>query len=470
MLSLCLIKLISTDTKKFNLMNHSINPQLNLFNNIKTFRTIHYLGSKLRLVEFIQEVIDEVDPSMGGVCDLFAGSGSVTQHLSNNRKIIAVDVQEYSEIICNALLNPISDDFILSFSNRVKESKVLEELSFNFKEIISLEEELLDESVNVDPERICDFLENSSIYSAEISLPVNSHRDLKNVLQVSTDKLKKMNSRCLAFRYFGGVYFSFKQSIEIDAILESITKADSKYKYILSAALLSTASDIVNTVGKQFAQPLRPRDKSGRPKKSLLKQFRKDRKLDVFDIFSNWVIRYSSRQITTKGHKFFKQDCFDVIDLLDSDIKTVYADPPYTRDHYSRFYHGLETLCLKDFPEISTTTIKGTTSLSRGLYRKDRHQSEFCIRSKAPTAFRRLFQKVSSTDKSLIVSYSPYSKEKGAHPRVVELEYLEKLASEYFNLVEIRSPGNFSHSKLNKTDLHLDSEKDSEILLVCKNA
>ena len=64
-------------------MNSSKNFQLN---DNKTFRTIHYLGSKLRLVEFIQEVIDEVDPSLGGVCDLFAGSSSVTQHLANKEK------------------------------------------------------------------------------------------------------------------------------------------------------------------------------------------------------------------------------------------------------------------------------------------------------------------------------------------------------------------------------------------------
>ena len=34
---------------------------------------------------------------------------------------------------------------------------------------------------------------------------------------------------------------------------------------------------------------------------------------------------------------------------LDDDVRVIYADPPYTRDHYSRFYHGLETLSLRDY-------------------------------------------------------------------------------------------------------------------------
>ena len=154
---------------------------------------------------------------------------------------------------------------------------------------------------------------------------------------------------------------------------------------------------------------------------------------------------------------------------LDDDVQVIYADPPYTRDHYSRFYHGLETLSLRDFPTISKTKIGGEERLSRGLYREEREQSDFCIRSKAPKAFEELFKLVAHKDRTLVLSYSPYDKSKGAHPRVVEIEMLEEMAKLYFDDVEIRSIGKFSHSKLNRTDLHLDAENAAEVLIICGN-
>ena len=72
----------------------------------KAIRPIHYLGSKLRFVDFIRSTIDTVDSTGGYVCDLFAGSGTVSKYLSNTRPVISVDIQEYARVICSALLNP----------------------------------------------------------------------------------------------------------------------------------------------------------------------------------------------------------------------------------------------------------------------------------------------------------------------------------------------------------------------------
>ena len=255
----------------------------------------------------------------------------------------------------------------------------------------------------------------------------------------------------------------------MDLILDNINKFDKKYKNILLAPLLSTSSDIVNTVGKQFAQPLRPRDKNGIPKKSLIKKFIKDRNMDVFKTYEIWIDKYTNRKNIISNHKFLKMDFRVALDNIDDDIKIVYADPPYTRDHYSRFYHCLETISMKDYPVVSKTNIGGLEKLSRGLYRQDRHQSDFCIKSKAPEAFNELFYKVSKKNKILLLSYSPYEKKNDMHPRVVELDFLINNAKKYFKKVKIINPGKFSHSKLNRTDLHLKTNEISEVLLVCKN-
>jgi hypothetical protein len=294
--------------------------------------------------------------------------------------------------------------------------------------------------------------------------------ELKSAFEKTETNLKDYkNNSFIATKYFGGVYFSFKQSVILDAILSEIEKTDPKYHNILLASILSTASDIVNTVGKQFAQPIRPRNKIGEPKKGIIKQLRKDRNIDVLDLYNQWLNKYLNNETTDYNHQILKVDYKEALKNLSDDVRIVYADPPYTRDHYSRFYHGLETISLRDFPKISKTKIGGKEKLSRGLYREEREQSDFCIRSKAPKAFDELFKLVAEKDRILVLSYSPYDKSKGSHPRCVEIELLEEMAKVYFDIVEIRSIGKFSHSKLNRTDLHLDADDSAEVLIICRN-
>lgn len=436
-----------------------------------SFRTIHYLGSKLRVLEFIKQVVDELDYEKNGICDLFSGTGSVSQYFSSERKVVSVDVQNYSNIICSALLIPSSDVFTRSFTKDLNTSKFIAEYLKVFEPLITLEDSVVNGKLSLNLESVCNFLENASLY-AYLSIEENGNLipELKSAFEETETNLKDYkNNSFIATKYFGGVYFSFKQSVILDAILSEIEKTDPKYHNILLASILSTASDIVNTVGKQFAQPIRPRNKNGQPKKGIIKQLRKDRNIDVLDLYNQWLNKYLNNQTTDYNHQILKVDYKEALKNLSDDVRVVYADPPYTRDHYSRFYHGLETISLRDFPKISKTKIGGKEKLSRGLYREEREQSDFCIRSKAPKAFEELFKLVAEKDRILILSYSPYDKSKGAHPRCVEIELLEEMANVYFDIVEIRSIGKFSHSKLNRTDLHLDADDSAEVLIICRN-
>jgi len=436
---------------------------------VQPFRTIHYLGSKLRVLEQLKEIVDELDPKKNGFLDLFAGSGSVSQYLSFDRKIVSVDIQNYSQVICSALLKPISDSFIHTFHEKVANSVFTSKYLSIFDSLIDLEENIINGQLSQNLDLVCNFLENASLYSAISNTPNNGSKKLKDAFTSSIQKLDIFDKNTfLATKYFGGIYFSYKQSVLLDVILTEIKKTDIKYHNILMASLLSTASDIVNTVGKQFAQPIRPRNKNGEPKKQLIKQLRKDRNLDVIKIFGQWINKYSKIKVSSENNEIQTMDYKEALEKVKDDIALVYADPPYTRDHYSRFYHVLETLSLVDYPLISTTNIGGFEHFSRGLYRKEREQSDFCIKSKAPKAFEQLFKLVSDKNKILLLSYSPYDKSKESHPRVVEIKLLESLALKYFSKVEIRPLGNFSHSKLNKTDLHLEAEKAAEVLIICQ--
>ncbi len=57
--------------------------------------------------------------------------------------------------------------------------------------------------------------------------------------------------------------------VDLDCIEHYVFEQSGLLKVKLLAALLSTASEIVNTVGKQFAQPLKVRDSKGLYKDSL---------------------------------------------------------------------------------------------------------------------------------------------------------------------------------------------------------
>lgn len=441
--------------------------------NEEVFRPIHYLGSKLRILDFIESTINTIDPEKGRVCDLFSGSGSVSFKLSKTRPVTSVDIQEYSRVICSAVLNPvkINQKFIDNFIPKTLELQHTRNLINAVSPLINYERECISNTLNHKQlEKLCGILENGSIISHEITKKSGSKTELSKLIKKSLLALKEENIldyQSLAFRYFGGIYFSYWQAVQIDVLLEEIDHSPKEYKNMLLASLLSTASECVNTVGKQFAQPIRPRKSNGDIKPSLGKSVNKDRSLDIFEVFIKWVNKYNS--VTDNGFKneILKMDFSVALDNLTEDTSVVYADPPYTREHYSRFYHVLETLILRDTPKISTVILGGHTLLSRGLYREERHQSPFCIRSTAPKAFELIFSKVSSKGVKLVLSYSPYDESKGSHPRVITMQKLVDIANKYYSNVEILSPGTFVHSKLTNSEKHLEASAFAEVLIVC---
>ena len=186
-------------------------------------------------------------------------------------------------------------------------------------------------------------------------------------------------------------------------------------------------------------------------------------------LYAEWLDKYMSLPKGCHDSTILQGDYMECLKALPDSVKTIYADPPYTRDHYSRFYHVLETMALDDIPEISTVKIHGSTHVSNGIYRKDRHQSPFCIRSKAPKAFEDMFKFISESNRSLMLSYSPYDETKEYHPRVVTISQLITWAHKYFNHVEVVSAGHFTHNKLNSTEHFLESSDEAEVLIVCIN-
>ncbi len=437
------------------------------------FRPIYYLGCKVSLSDAIKAAIDEVDPSNGPLCDLFAGTGAVAAALGGVREVTTVDVQEYSRVLCMAVLEPfaLTTRQILQVTETVARSDIAKRTDHCFRPLIEYEHECIADAAGGDPEPLVELLE-----STPVALFDDTDRDhptsrLHWVMQSVVDRLRAeallTSPNTTIARHFGGIYFSYRQGVMLDAILVEADRAESPLPNTLLAAALSTASQLVNTVGKQFAQPLRPRNKAGQIKSNLTRMVQRDRSLDVLDAYRNWLGRYAALPRAIGRPRAMKQDYLEALDERGSEFSVLYADPPYTRDHYSRFYHVLETMCLRDNPTVSRVTKSGKKAASRGVYREDRHQSPFCIRSAAPAAFDALFRSARQHELPLVLSYSPHEQGDGTHPRVVSINQIVDLARTHYSRVDVTTVDGSVHNKLNRTGLKLKTREHAEILLKC---
>ena len=439
-----------------------------------TFRPIHYLGSKLRVVDEVVAAIDEVDPGKGAVLDLFAGSGTVARVLSRGRRVYASDIQEYSRVICSALLAPDLPDpgLVQAFRIRLAEHHTFQrDLAHALAPAVEHEEAAIQAALLGDPEPICELLDHGSFLALELASPTPSASSILKPLRESWRRLKKLglagSADSTALRYFGGAYFSYAQAAELDVLARVIDSFGPKRRDTLQAALLSTASDVVNTVGKQFAQPIRPRSKDGSPKHHLIAKIARDRAVAPSSVYLRWLGRYAALSSTNMGHAAIRADYVDALESLKGDVAVVYADPPYTRDHYSRFYHVLETLVLRDNPSIAANPGSIRGELSRGLYREERHQSPFCIKSQVQAAFSAMFAGATCAGASLVLSYSPFDRDSTARPRLMSITGIVELAEQFYRGVEVRTIDGVSHSKLNHTRLNYEVPPDAEVMFLC---
>ena len=98
-------------------------------------------------------------------------------------------------------------------------------------------------------------------------------------------------------------------------------------------------------------------------------------------------------------------------------VDVFYLDPPYTTDHYSRFYHVLETLVKYDYPSLERKKYHGEMRIMNGRYRNDRFQSNYCIPSKGYGEFERIIKMINKTGAAIVMSYSEDDSDKDTRQR-----------------------------------------------------
>lgn len=430
------------------------------------FRPIQYMGSKVRMLDFIRETMDQVGTGAGGgrTVDLFSGSGVVAAELGRTRPVVAVDVQEYARVVASALLRParLRADGIEALAAAARERAEAEWL----QPLLEYERRAHERADRGDAEQLCEIVEKGSMAAHELGEGPGEGA-LEELLDASGGRAA--DGHLTLTRHYGGVFFGYAQALLLDCLTAVVRAGPASDRDTGLAAILGAASECVTSVGSHFAQPLRPRDRQQRPKLAALRAAAQRRRRDPISIFARLLRCYAGLSGSPFGGEALQSDYRAFLADEEGPVSAIYADPPYTRDHYSRFYHVLETIARGDEPDVSTVTIGNRTLLSRGLYRVDRHQSPFCIRSQAPRAFTELFAGARGLESPLVLSYSPYSSGTAARPepRLLTIEALVELASAHFGEVTVKSAGRFSHSRFNSSRLNGEIETEAETLLVC---
>jgi len=433
------------------------------------FRPIQYLGSKLRALKVISNKVEEALPPGATVLDLFAGSTVVSQSLADRGfQLIASDAMRYTQCFATALLG--IDRHLSSLGSDALNELVLdrkdhEKLSEPFTDWLSRERRALSEGEGA-------YLIELSKEFPQIWRDCNATEKVSKLFNELRTKVGHpgFSTSGIVTAHYASTYFGVEQAITIDSIRCSIEAAMSagaidawSYNACITALLFS-ASKAAYTPGKHFAQYHKV---SG--EKSL--EFHKrrilsDRAVNIEKEFLTALQEIHARPFREEAshralHRSMEQLLEDPDELGEVDL--IYADPPYTAQQYSRFYHLPEILSCYRVPELQLVSGKPTT----GLYNSNRFKSRFSSKRLAPDAFRDLAALALAKECDLIVSYSESKSGVTGNSRMISLEELKRVFAESFSCVEVMEL-DLRYRQFNAGKSTVVNKEDRELMIYCQ--
>jgi len=261
---------------------------------------MNYIGSKLSLLEFLEDSIEKVvDKNCTTFCDLFAGTGMVGRHFKKKGyKIIANDIQYYSYVLNKHYIGNHKE---LKFTRLIKEIPAL-------KNIVSKDRK----------DFVCEYLSDLKGVKGFI---------YRNYCLGGTRNKKELRQ-----------YFSDENGMRCDAIRQKIEQwkkggivSENEY-YFLLASLVESIDKYANTASVYGA---------------FLKQLKKTAQ-------NSLVLKPAELIINDQEHTIFNEDINTVTQKVKGDI--LYLDPPYNQRQYATNYHLLETVAKYDNPKLHGKT------------------------------------------------------------------------------------------------------------------
>ena len=474
------------------------------------------MGVKARVLpDFLDRVLAAEVPRGGTVLDLMCGTGVVATHCADRHRIFTNDAQEYAQVIARSLVehDPAEKEAFLRSVDPRRDlfpafKKNLSALERIYAEPRRAERALLErfEKAGKSASWARDYrayLETpGGCYCADApgsgaDAPGSGDRlyaragtllSERSISRYRADPRRR--PACLITSYYANIYFGLRQALEIDSLRAAIDELDGldetdgrdeteegrvrvsnaeRKKVHYLSALLHAAS--VSTSGtSHFAQP---RHLS---KDTELCAMARRRKGDIFSLLEEFSAEIlSTVRLTryTEGNRCFVGDYRSLVVgkgdrcrfRLPQRPDLVYLDPPYTADHYSRFYHVLEVLARYDYPVLE----RGSSgAVVRGRYPdiRRRFQSGFCRPASVEDEFRQVIRAAAGSGAKLVISYaSPtglllkhYAK---TFPGTKPIRRFESLCREnYRKVVTKRLP--MMHSGQGDRNLAIE-----ELLVVC---
>lgn len=437
-------------------------------------RPIQYLGNKQRSLSTILGVIESMVPETGAVADFFSGTSVVAQGIASlGRRTVAVDVSPACAVIARATLGVIrnsstTDAPRLAAHLRDEAATIEAQLRAAWEPFLAAEDHALAAG---DGGRLLEL--GGRVPQVWRKLP--STEPLTDLLAAWEYAASSQTEyRSLLAPVFAGTYFSVRQAVELDARRSAVASLAKKQlidpweEAALITALLAAASVAAFTPGKHFAQPHRidaTKDLTFHVGRAL-----SDRAVSVPTVVDEWVeALLGLGRSGLEGHTVLQKGVDDMTpdDLAANGISTVYADPPYTAQQYSRFYHVLDTLALGIPRQMQVVNGRVTA----GLYPDGRYLSPYCSKRQARPAFTRLASLCRDAGSSLLLSYSTSSKESTGNARMISLPaLLDVLASKYGrDAIEIIE---FAHQyrQFNHRDVARTNRADPEVLVIAHAA
>ena len=325
---------------------------------------ISYMGTKRELALTVSEVVATCQP--GPILDVFSGMCSVGEAVAPIRQVWTNDVQVFAFQVAQALFTSqeyplrsqvISDGYYESFFTAYRD------LSIQYKVALEAEEKLLNAS-NFD-----DF--------------EHKRRHVASMLNCCHQDVNRQRHHLFSKQY-SDTFIGVRQALEVDAITAAIdfdrtSETISDCARWLTVALGRSMLRVSNSTG-HFAQYLTP-------KPGNYKTFQRQRKRRIWKewLEANDDLDPVGDTRWRKNNKVFNQDSLMLLPALlkgNQNPAVIYADPPYTNDQYSRYYHLLETLFLYDYPSVT----------GKGLYRTDRFSTSFSLKAKSANAMNSLIE------------------------------------------------------------------------------
>lgn len=365
---------------------------------------LKYMGSKRELLPEIKKSVNDLCEQGGTILDIFAGTTAVGAYLKDNYNIISNDIQEYSRVLGDATITSSSCETLPNMEQSL--ATIQQYFLENKNTLIKLLHNTLEQSDNFvsipkndwtekDRKRYQQFM---SVFPSPINSFYSSNTELQKLYQLYLEN-NQSSIKCSPYFQtsflFSELYFSLRQAIDIDSILYAInlTFTNEVIKNLYLSALIYAYSYCSSGTG-HFAM-FRDIKSISSVEDTFIYRKRK-----VWDYFV-----YKLEELYS-FHKYYPNRKYqmtnmDYVEILQDaryfhDVKLIYADPPYSFVHYSRFYHAIESLVKYDYniPQF------------KGRYRDDRHQSPFCQKQNVESAFELLFHYAKENNSNLLLSYS----------------------------------------------------------------